>query len=322
MRNKSRFYSILLLFLSSCMLLSACGSQSAEKMAAIVTSETTPIEAAAEEISYDTAADAGEGLTQASPSAGYIPTDRKLIREVHMSVETTDFDNLITQINTKLSQLEGYTESASLTGASITTGNSSRPKSAHLTLRIPSDKLELFITDVEANGNITNKSETTTDVSLQYADAQSHKKSLEIEQERIWALLEKADTMEAILSLESHLSEIRYELESYESQLRQYDNKVDYSTITLDITEVRIFTPMEEASVGQRIRNGFAENIYRISNGLLELFIWLLAGSPYWAPLIILAAVVFFILRKKIKLKKTKQKTETTESPEDNGPNE
>ena len=61
------------------------------------------------------------------------------------------------------------------------------------------------------------------------------KKSLEIEQERLWALLEKADSLDAVVALEARLSEIRYELESYTSQLRLYDNQVDYSTVSIYI---------------------------------------------------------------------------------------
>ena len=54
-----------------------------------------------------------------------------------------------------------------------------------------------------------------------------------MEQDRIWALLEKADTLDAVIALEKRLSEIRYDLESMESQLRLYDNQVEYSILRL-----------------------------------------------------------------------------------------
>jgi len=57
--------------------------------------------------------------------------------------------------------------------------------------------------------------------------------------------------------LEKRLSDIRYELESMESQLRLYDNQVDYSTVTISIDEVNQFTPTAPETVGQRIGSGF-----------------------------------------------------------------
>lgn len=58
---------------------------------------------------------------------------------------------------------------------------------------------------VEDQANVTERSETTTDVTLQYSDLESRKKTLTTEQERIWALLEKADTLEAVIALEERL---------------------------------------------------------------------------------------------------------------------
>ena len=91
--------------------------------------------------------------------------------------------------------------------------------------RIPADRLDRFVETVESAGNVTSKQEQVTDVTLQYSDTESRKKSLEIEQERLWALLEKAESLDAVVALEARLSEIRYELESYTSQLRPYDNQ-------------------------------------------------------------------------------------------------
>ena len=60
-------------------------------------------------------------------------------------------------------------------------------------------RLDEFITDLEGKGSIVNRSENTEDVTLQYSDIESRKKTLEMEQDRIWALLEKADTLDTDL---------------------------------------------------------------------------------------------------------------------------
>ena len=69
---------------------------------------------------------------------------------------------------------------------------------------------------------------------------------MEIEQERLFGLLEKTETLEDIVSLESRLSSIRHELQMLETELRTIDNKVDYSTVTIHISEVERLTPTTE----------------------------------------------------------------------------
>ena len=226
-----------------------------------------------------------------------IDTNRKLIRTVHLNVETDDFETLMNQLNDHISTLGGYIEQSDISGNSMQNNYSRRR--AYMTVRIPSNSLDQFISSVEADGNVTNKSETTTDVTIQYSDLVSRKKSLTIEQDRIWALLEKADTLEAVIALEERLSEIRYELESMESRLRLYDNQVEYSTVYVNVEEVKIYTPTAPMTVGERITKGFAENVDNMKIFAADLVVLILATIPIWFPVLFIAVVIFFIIKRK-----------------------
>lgn len=219
---------------------------------------------------------------------------RKLIRSVYMNVETDTFDDLITELQSKVTQLEGYIEQSDISGSSITYNNIRPDRYASITARIPSNKLDQFITVVENSGNVTNKSESVQDVTLQYSDLESRKKTLTVEQDRIWSLLEKADTLEAVIALEERLSEIRYELESMESRLRLFDNQVEYSTIDISVREVlpADFTPVAPESVSQRIRKGFLKNVENVSETATDTFIAIIVGIPVWLPLFIALALI------------------------------
>ena len=127
---------------------------------------------------------------------------------------------------------------------------------------------------------------------------ESRKKALEVEQERLLSLLEKAETVEDIIVIETRLSEVRYELESYGSQLRTYDNKVDYSTVNIDIREVERVTPVAEESVWDRIKNGVGESIYDILRDIKNFVIGFIIDLPY----IIVWAIILFLLYKLVKI--------------------
>jgi uncharacterized protein YhaN len=144
------------------------------------------------------------------------------------------------------------------------------------------------------------------DVTLQYVDMESHKKALVTEQERLLELLEQAQTVEDIITIEDRLSEVRYQIESMESQLRTYDNKIDYSTVYLTINEVVQYSLSEEETVGERIRNGFLDSLEGVKDGVTEFAIWLVIKLPYlvvWAVIIAVIVIVFLKIRKRVRRK-------------------
>ena len=272
---------------------------------------------------YDYAAVNGAESQSLTSTAPIQPaaTERKLIRRVNLTAETTTFDQLIAEVNQSVTDLGGYIEQSDVSGTSLY-DTYSRNRYSYLVVRIPADQLDSFITQVSSRANITSTNESTEDVTLQYSDLESRKKSLTIEQERLWELLEKADTMEAIIALEARLSEIRYELESFESQLRTYDNQVDYSTVTLNISEVPVLTPTDPDSVLIRIQKGFTRNLSNVSTGLVNFFVWLVSSLPTLLLLAVILVIIILILRKiKKRTVRLQQEKATTPSPLQTAPN-
>ena len=285
--------------------LSACGSKLSNPAA---TAETTAAGYAMDvREAAITMAPAGEDLNglKAESGSGLSPSPdigssgeagRKLIRDVSMNVEARDFDGVLSQITDKVGELGGYVESSDVSGVSVNSYGGSQQRYADIRARIPADRLDRFVETVESAGNVTSKQEQVTDVTLQYSDAESRKKSLEIEQERLWALLEKADSLDAVVALEARLSEIRYELESYTSQLRLYDNQVDYSTVSIYMREVKDLTPTAPDSIGTRIQKGFNRSLNNLGEAGTDLIVWIASNSPILLVLaVIIAAVVLFV---------------------------
>ena len=286
--------------------LSACGSKSYNTAAMGETMAAAAYVMDAEEGQTDAAflgenlntlkAESGSGLSPSSDIGSPADTGRKLIRDVNMSVEARDFDGVLSQITDKVRELGGYVESSDVSGISVNSYGGSQQRYADIRARIPADRLDRFVETVESAGNVTSKQEQVTDVTLRYSDVQSRKKSMEIEQERLWALLEKAESLDAVVALEARLSEIRYELESYTSQLRLYDNQVDYSTVSINMREVKDLTPTAPDSIGTRIQKGFNRSLNNLGEAGTDLIVWIASNSPILLVLaVIIAAVVLFV---------------------------
>ncbi|MDD4112316.1 MAG: DUF4349 domain-containing protein [Herbinix sp.] len=245
---------------------------------------------------YKSTAEAG-GLSNTSGISTGSTADQsmdKIITKVNLDVETQEFDELIDIVKDEIVRLGGYDERTEVSGKRYNSRGNSRY--GYIVARIPKDRLGEFVNVVKDNGNIINETSSSDNVTLQYVDTKSRKTSLEIEQERLWALLEKTEKLEDIVTLESRLSSIRHELQMYETELRTIDNKVDYSTVTISINEVERMTPTEEKeTVLTRIKNGFSESIFNITEGLKNFFVWLVVNLPYliiWAVIITVAVII------------------------------
>ena len=294
---------VLLLLLS----LTACGSAKApsENMAY----DKAEMEAAPAE-------KPGAGLTTDSQDSTLsLPTDRKLIRNIHIEAETEDLTALTDAITARIAALGGYVESKDLRNGSAYSGYYRRTLS--MTVRIPAEKADEFVAQISENSNIVSSTESIDDVTLQYVDTESHVKALETEQERLLALLEKADTLKDILTLEERLTSVRYELERYASRLRTLDNQVTYATIHLSVLEVKEYTPVieEEPTVWQRISTGFGRSLKNIGEGFTDFFVWFTVNSPYLLIWGIIAAVIILFLRKRGILKAPVRKRKTPKEP-------
>ena len=298
-------------------LLAGCGGSSksndsaaAEPMA-VATEEAAAEEYYVEEsIEEETAASGVETTADVSKTA---QVNRKLIRTFYIDIETKEFDDVLSGIQAKVDELGGYIEQSSLDSGSSYYSNYNRY--SNMTVRIPSDKLDGFVNNVKETANVTNISESTEDITLNYVDVESRKIALETERDRLLELLEKAETVEDIITIEGRLSEVRYQLESYTSQLRTFDNQVNYSTVHIDIREVDRETKVEPKTFWDEVTDEFGDSLYDLGRGFRNFAIWFLGSSPYiifWAAVI---GVIVFVL-KMIGRKKSLKRTLKTMEPE------
>jgi hypothetical protein len=238
---------------------------------------------------------ADEAATGESGKVDISAADRKLIKTVDMHVETQQYDQLLAAIDGQVKDLGGYIENMNTYNGSAYY-NRNPIRNADMTIRIPKENLDTFLNKVSDIGNVVRRTDDVRDVTLAYVDLQSHRDALRTEQSRLLELLEKAETVEDIITIEERLSNVRYQLESMESQLRAYDNQVDYSTVYLSIEEVEILTPVAEETVWQRISGGFVESLDNVGEGFVEFGIWFVVNLPYLVVWAVLIAVFITIL--------------------------
>lgn len=242
-----------------------------------------------------------------------VSTDQKLIKRVSIDAETEDLEALLPRLIAEISTLNGYIESQEIYNGS--THSSYRYRNAQLIIRIPAENLDGFVAQVKGASNVVSYNESVEDVTLAYVDMETRILVLEAERDRLLELMEQAETMSDLLEIEARLTQVRGDLESINSQLRVLQNQVSYATIELYISQVKVYTEVEEQTVWQRIGSGFKENLRNIGENLVDFFVWAITYSPQlilWAAFITLAII---LLRRRFRKKKV-QKAPRPDTPQ------
>ena len=301
-----KYISLTLVLTLLLVLFTGCGANSSAPMADYAVKEEAMAEAPMMQAS-------GNSLTSdASGSATALPENRKWIITIDMSAETEDLDAMLAELDQRVKALNGFVEDQNIYNGS--SYSSRRYRSASMTVRIPADDVDKFTEDVSGIANVVRTNKNLEDITLNYSATTSRITALETEETRLLEFMAQADNMSDLLEIEDRLTDVQYELERYASQLRLYDNQIDYATIYLDIEEVQEYTPVVEKTTWERIRDGFVSSVKDLGNGIKEIFVWLLINSPYLVVIGILGAgAVVIVKKRKVRRAAKKQPTANPE---------
>ena len=262
---------------------------------------------------YETSMEMAAGATALSAnratakSAQTLPENRKWIITMNLSAETEDLDAALEAIDARIQAMEGYVEGQNVSGGSSGSG---RHRFANLTIRVPADQVDSFVEEIAGLTNVVSSSCNVQDITLTYTDTAGRVTALETEQARLLELMEQAENMSDLLEIEARLTEVRYQLESYTSTLRLYDNQVDYATVSLYITEVERYTPVEDPGFWAKITGGLKDSFVNLGEAIVAFVSWFIIDLPYLALIALIAWAVIGITRRSIRKRKAKKEME------------
>lgn len=241
---------------------------------------------------YDkSAVESGRGRADGS----YSGAEQKLIRTASISLDVENLDMSLQEITAAVRKAEGFVAESNLHGPA---GN----RLAYLTLRIPAARLDSLLAELETLGKRTEKSTGSSDVTLQYVDLEARIRNLERQEERLLAILDKADVVEDVLRVEQELARVRGQLESMTAEFRYLRDRVDYAAIHVSLRETPTASPTITGSglrgVWQRGTAGLVNSINAMLTGLGNMMVALMSALPYLFIIALLAVPVYLMVRR------------------------
>ena len=230
-------------------------NSSAASTAGGFTAQQAMLDATPEAVTYDL--DQAAVLSENDAAAAedrQASTSPKIIYTANLTLESKDYDTARAALDAALNDAGGYLESSS----EYSDVGSSR--SVNLTFRVPEENYQSFLDAVAQAGNVTYKSQQADDVTTQYMDVETRLANLEAQRTRLQELQAQADTLADLLEIESSLSDVQYQIESWQSQLDWYSNQVSCCTVYITLNEVETLTPTSTsfgAKLLAALRNGW-----------------------------------------------------------------
>ena len=287
MKKKFLIYALILTLIAT--LLASCGATAKDEALNIMGVTTAPAEDADygysggySEKYYDRVMDNVE-TEVVSPSTGANNGDykEKIIKNINMSAQTKEYEKALDGILSSLAQNGGYEESVTSSGRSYYAGDY-YTRSARMTLRVPAEKLEAFLGEIGGLINITSQTSSQSNVTAQYYDTVARLGVLEAERQAYEEMLKLAKDVSEVLEIRDRLYQTIAEIEAAQTTLKVYDNKVAYSTVVINLDEVREYvqTPTTKATFGERIANSFTRSWKNFADNFQDFVVWLIGAIP------------------------------------------
>ena len=242
---------------------------------------------------------AGEpGDAGTSESALREQDGQKIVYTGRLQMQTLEYEKSAAAIRAKIKAAGGFSESESESDNNYdwyrNSGSGGR-RYLSITARIPSEKFEEFMDSLGGDGKVMSRSVSAENISQVYANKETYKKALEKEQERLLAMMDKAETIDDMILVEQRLSEVERQLNIYKTDLSAMDKDVQYSTVYIELEEVKRYTEeVVQTPFGEEIKYAFEDAIESFTNFCKGVILFVVRYFPF---LIILAIVIILIIR-------------------------
>lgn len=301
-------------------LLSGCSASKSSYESSVQNYAVSPSQTADKQTSYDTAAEAettdtaAEAETATAEESGAsggglsLPAgNRKVILTADVSLEAKEFDPALASLLSAVESRGGYISSREDYGTEY--------KNVYLTVRIPSDRFDDFLSGLSDVANLVHLSQSSEDITESYLQTESYLSSLETQQTRLLELLAQAENLEDLLSIEDRLADVRAQLQYYASLKNSYDSQINYSTVSIELSQVVDYTVLEP-TFGEELLSTLKSTGINFVQFLQNLVLFLITAFPYLVLLCGMVALVWALRRRKAGRNSKKAEIKTGLTPE------
>lgn len=175
--------------------------------------------------------DTGSAPSEA-PGEGAIAGDRiDLVRTGTFSLEVEDVDASLTTLTNVMKSQGGY-----ISGSYRYTDTSTPYLT--VTFRVPAVSFDAAVLALRAEGEVLSEQISTYEVTMQLVDLEARLRNLRASEAALLELMTRATTVSDVLSVQTQLTAVRSDIESYDAQRAAIADQVAMTTISVMISPI------------------------------------------------------------------------------------
>ncbi len=222
-----------------------------------------------------------------------------ILRSATRKLKTENFTADLSLIEEIIAANDAYFESKSISGDEEN-GN----RSLNAEIRVPSDMLDAFLEAVDGVGISYEKYEYAEDVTASYTETEARLQVLRSQLEQLEEMNKEAQSVEDLIAILERSSDVISEIEAYESQLRYWNSRESYSSVTLKLTEDVEQLPEAGKTLGEKIKDTFENSVEwlkQVGESIVMFFVFLVPQLVIIVPIIVVVIVVVIIVKRRHK---------------------
>ncbi|MEU3934785.1 DUF4349 domain-containing protein [Streptomyces sp. NPDC029044] len=223
---------------------------------------------------------AGSGARATAPPK---VTASHIIRTASLTVQVEDVPKALEQARTGIENAGGYV------GNETTTRDAEGHERTRVVLRVPVEKYEEVLAELEGTGKLLDRSAKAEDVTDQVVDVESRIKTQRASVARIRELMDQAGKLSDVVTLEGELSTRQADLEALLARQKSLEDRTSLATITLSLSE----TPVKEEAKDDD--PGFVDALAGGWNAFVTMLRWLAVAFGAVLPFAAVAALIVLL---------------------------
>ncbi len=228
------------------------------------TSDGSDIAGAPAPFPRDADTPAGGGVTTTGSGAPLVlpALDRKIIRDATLEVTVEDVPGAVQAVETAATGAGGFVSSSSITVETppqpVPTEDEPQPTAvpdrqrATVQIRVPAERYADVVKALRGLGDVKAESSNSQEVTEEYTDLEARLRNLEATEQRYLELLNRAEAIPDILTVQDRLGAVRLEIEQVQGRMKLLDDLTDLATITVNLSlpPIAVEAPAPETEPG------------------------------------------------------------------------
>lgn len=248
-------------------------------------------------------------------------SQRMIIKSANLTMNVTDYDYVMNEIQTIATNSGGYVETSYTTSRDTDFNpETDELKYGNISIKVPSQDFEMIVETIEALGEVTNSSTNAQDITDQYRDLSNEVLNLEAREAVLRGIMSQAKTVPEILEVERELSRVRGEINNYKGTLQHWESLVDLSSIQVNLNEVSDTTsainPIDGSALDRAVE-GLTNTVNSMIAAVVDGFVWIVTYLPILIIGVLAVLGGLLVFRKERNKRKNKKMTKTDLEHED-----